>query len=77
MTALDLDFVRKAARKSAAAGPARSLDKMTMVHLARRTVIFTVDAAGIASLMDAISSRCLPVMRRVRTRRFSAPKAAN
>ena len=53
MTALDLDFVRKAARKSAAAGPARSLDKMTMVHLARRTVIFTVDAAGIASLMDA------------------------
>ena len=53
MTALDLDFVRKAARKSAAAGPARSLDKMTMLHLARRTVIFTVDAAGIASLMDA------------------------
>ena len=53
MTALDLDFVRKAARKSAAAGPARSLDKMTMVHLARRTVIFTVDAAGIGGLMDA------------------------
>ena len=26
---------------------------MTMVHLARRTVIFTVDAAGIANLMDA------------------------
>src|SRR6266481_3886614 len=53
MTALDLDFVRKAARKNAAAGPARSLDKMTMLHLARRTVIFTVDATGIASLMDA------------------------
>jgi len=58
MTALDLDFVRKAARKSAAAGPARSLDKMTMVHLARRTVIFTVDAAGIASLMDAAREGC-------------------
>src|SRR6476469_3211649 len=53
MTALDLDFVRKAARKRPAAGPARSLDKMTMLQLAKRTVIFTVDAAGIASLMDA------------------------
>jgi predicted GNAT family N-acyltransferase len=53
MTALDLDFVRKAAKKSAAAGPPRSLDKMTLMHLARRTVIFTVDAAGIATLMDA------------------------
>jgi len=53
MTALDLDFVRKAARKSGAGGPNRSLDKMTMLQLARRTVIFTVDAAGIASLMDA------------------------
>jgi len=53
MTALDIDFVRKAARKSAAAGPVRSLDKMTMLQLAKRTVIFTVDAAGIASLVDA------------------------
>jgi predicted GNAT family N-acyltransferase len=53
MTALDLDFVRKARRKVASAGPVRSLDKMTMLQLARRTVIFTVDAAGIASLMDA------------------------
>jgi predicted GNAT family N-acyltransferase len=53
MTALDLDFVRKAARKSPAAGPVRSLDKMTVLQLARRTVIFTVDAAGIGSLMDA------------------------
>ena len=53
MTALDLDFVRKAARKRPAAGPARSLDKMTMLQLAKRTVIFTVDSAGIASLMDA------------------------
>jgi predicted GNAT family N-acyltransferase len=53
MTALDLDFVRKAGRKSVAAGPTRSLDKMTMLQLARRTVVFTVDAGGIASLMDA------------------------
>jgi predicted GNAT family N-acyltransferase len=52
MTALDLEFVRKAARKSAGAPP-RSLDKMTMLQLARRTVIFTVDAAGISALMDA------------------------
>jgi predicted GNAT family N-acyltransferase len=53
MTALDLEFVRKAARRGTAAAPARSLDNMTMLQLARRTVIFTVDAAGIASLMDA------------------------
>src|SRR6202140_2018377 len=53
MTALDLDFVRNAARKSTASGPARSLDKMTVLQMARRTVIFPVDAAGIASLMDA------------------------
>jgi predicted GNAT family N-acyltransferase len=53
MTALDLDFVRNAARKSTAPGPSRSLDKMTVLQMARRTVIFTVDAAGIASLMDA------------------------
>jgi predicted GNAT family N-acyltransferase len=51
MTALDLDFVRKATR-NVASGPARSLDKMTMLQMAKRTVIFTVDAAGIASLMD-------------------------
>jgi len=53
MTALDLEFVRKARRKVASSGPVRSLDKMTMLQLAKRTVIFTVDAAGIASLMDA------------------------
>jgi predicted GNAT family N-acyltransferase len=53
MTALDLDFVRKAARRNTPSGPTRSLDKMTMMQMARRTVIFTVDAAGIASLMDA------------------------
>jgi predicted GNAT family N-acyltransferase len=53
MTALDLDFIRKAAHRRQGAGPARSLDKMTMLQLAKRTVIFTVDAAGIAALMDA------------------------
>ena len=53
MTALDLDFVRKARRKVASSGPVRSLDKMTMLQLSKRTVIFTVDAAGIAALMDA------------------------
>src|SRR5258708_34380575 len=53
MTALDLEFVRKARRKVGSSGPVRSLDKMTMLQLAKRTVIFTVDAAGIASLMDA------------------------
>ena len=52
MTALDLDFIRKAARKNTVSGPTRSLDKMTILQMARRTVIFTVDAAEIASLMD-------------------------
>jgi predicted GNAT family N-acyltransferase len=53
MTALDLDFVRKATRRNTASAPARALDNKTMLQMARRTVIFTVDAAGIASLMDA------------------------
>ncbi len=53
MTALDLDFVRKAARKTGSQEPLRSLGKMTVLQMARRTVIFTVDAAGIGSLMDA------------------------
>jgi predicted GNAT family N-acyltransferase len=59
MTALDLELVRNAARKGPISGkirsPAkiRSLDKMTILQMARRTVIFTVDASGIASLMDA------------------------
>jgi predicted GNAT family N-acyltransferase len=53
MTALDLDLLRKAARKNGSSGPVRSLDKMTVLQMARRTVIFTVDGAGIASLMDA------------------------
>ncbi|MEA2862319.1 MAG: hypothetical protein QOC84_275 [Bradyrhizobium sp.] len=53
MTAVDLEFVRKAAGKSTIPGKIRSLDKMTVLQMARRTVIFTVDAAGISSLMDA------------------------
>jgi predicted GNAT family N-acyltransferase len=53
MTALDLDFVRKATRRNTASGPTRSLDNKTMLQMAKRTVIFTVDAAGIGSLMDA------------------------
>ena len=50
MTALDLDFVRKATRRNSAPGPTRSLDNKTMLQMARRTVIFTVDAAGLAEL---------------------------
>ena len=50
MTALDLGFIRKTARGALrrAIGPF-SLDRMTELQLARRTVIFTVDAAAIAS----------------------------
>jgi predicted GNAT family N-acyltransferase len=54
MTALDLGLIRKTA-----GGPPQgrsatySLDRMTALQLARRTVIFTVDAAGIESLVDA------------------------
>src|SRR6202051_2111961 len=55
MNALDVNFIRKSARGTALGNrsTARSLDKMTVLQMARRTVIFTVDAAGIASLMDA------------------------
>jgi predicted GNAT family N-acyltransferase len=55
MTALDLKFLRKTAGKGASEGrsAAHSLDRTTALQLARRTVIFTVDAAGIASLVDA------------------------
>jgi predicted GNAT family N-acyltransferase len=55
MNALDVNFIRKSARVTALGNrsKARSLDKMTVLQMARRTVIFTVDAAGIASLMDA------------------------
>ena len=55
MTALDLKFLRKTAGRETSDGrsAAYSLDRMTALQLARRTVIFTVDAAGIASLVDA------------------------
>jgi len=55
MTALDLDFLRKTTGKgtSESRPPAYSLDRMTALQLARRTVIFTVDAGGIAELVDA------------------------
>jgi predicted GNAT family N-acyltransferase len=55
MTALDLKLIRKTAGREAAEGrtAAYSLDRMTALQMARRTVIFTVDAAGIASLVDA------------------------
>jgi predicted GNAT family N-acyltransferase len=54
MNALDIDLVRKSARENAARSrsEAHSLDRMTSLQVARRTVIFTVDATGIASLMD-------------------------
>jgi hypothetical protein len=50
MNALDIDLVRQYARKNAE--PAHSLDRMTALQMARRTVIFTVDSAGIAALVD-------------------------
>src|SRR6476646_7977024 len=55
MTALDLEFLRKTTGKGTSEGrpPAYSLDRMTALQLARRTVIFTVDAGGIAELVDA------------------------
>jgi len=55
MTALDLKLIRKTADRAASEGrsSAYSLDRMTALQLAKRTVIFTVDAAGIAALIDA------------------------
>jgi predicted GNAT family N-acyltransferase len=55
MTALDLSLIRKTAAGKTSAAPSaeHSLDKMTVRQLAKRTVIFTVDAAGIAGLVDA------------------------
>src|SRR6266702_7159008 len=55
MNALDIDLIRKSARGNASRNrsTAHSLDRMPALQVARRTVIFTVDAAGIASLMDA------------------------
>ena len=54
MTALDLGLIRKTAGGAPQSRSAiYSLDRMTTLQLARRTVIFTVDAASIASLIDA------------------------
>jgi len=54
MTALDLGLIRKTARGASQGRSAiYSLDRMTELQLARRTVIFTVDGAGISSLVDA------------------------
>jgi predicted GNAT family N-acyltransferase len=54
MTALDLGLIRKTAGGAPDGRSASfSLDRMTALQLARRTVIFTVDAAAIASLVDA------------------------
>ncbi len=55
MTALDLKLLRKTTGKGASEGrsAAYSLDRMTALQLAKRTVIFTVDAASIAALIDA------------------------
>jgi predicted GNAT family N-acyltransferase len=55
MNALDIDLIRKSARRntSGSRSTAHSLDRMTVLQMARRTVIFTVDASGIAALMDA------------------------
>ena len=48
MTALDLGFIRKTAGGAPDGRSASfSLDRMTALQLARRTVIFTVDAAAI------------------------------
>src|ERR1700731_4275769 len=55
MNALDIDLIRKSARENppSSRSTAHSLHRMTTLQVARRTVIFTVDAAGIAALMDA------------------------
>lgn len=60
MNALDIDLIRKSAREHARASrsapasrsTAHSLERMTNLQVARRTVIFTVGAAAIASLVD-------------------------
>lgn len=54
MNALDVDLVRRTAAEARTKqrSAAHSLDKMTLVQVARRTVIFTVNGAGIAALMD-------------------------
>ena len=54
MNALDIDLIRQSARERApeSRSTAHSLERMTNLQVARRTVIFTVGAGGIAELMD-------------------------
>ena len=54
MNAFDIDLIRSSATEAArgSRSTAHSLDRMTSLQLARRMVIFNVDAAGIAALMD-------------------------
>src|SRR5450631_3403440 len=54
MNAFDIDLIRQSAMESAPASrsTAHSLDRMTALQLAKRIVIFTVDATGIAALVD-------------------------
>jgi predicted GNAT family N-acyltransferase len=55
MNALDIDLIRQSAREHAPPAnrsTAHSLERMTNLQVARRTVIFNVGAAGIAELMD-------------------------
>ena len=54
MNALDIDLIRKSAQThlTQSRSTAHSLERMTNLQVARRTVIFTVGAAGIAELMD-------------------------
>ena len=49
MNALDIDLIRKSAREHApeSRSTAHSLQRMTSLQVARRTVIFTVGAAEI------------------------------
>src|SRR5260221_8826809 len=55
MNALDIDLLRKSARGKAprVRSTAHSLDRMTILQVARRIVIVTVNAAGIAAPVDA------------------------
>ena len=54
MNARDVDLIRKSATENTSQyrSTAGSLERMTSLQPARRRVIFTVDVAGIASLMD-------------------------
>ncbi len=54
MNALDINLIRKSAREHApeSRSTAHSLQRMTSLQVARRTVIFTVGAAEIAALVD-------------------------